>query len=104
MSPAAARALTRLYSAPWRARYERELHALLEDLPLTPFVVADILPRALYSRKRAFGYAVAVCVLLALGSLPEQKSAPRVQVAQSACRSYSSVTPAGWMSHKNCLT
>lgn len=104
MSPAAARVLTRLYSPPWRARYEAELRALLEDLPLTPFVVADILPRALYSHKRAFGFAVAVCVLLALGSLPEQKLAPRVQIAQAVCRSYSSAVAAGWMSHKTCLT
>lgn len=104
MSPVAARVLTRLYSAPWRARYEAELRAVLEDLPLTPFVVVDILPRALYSRKRAVAFAIAACAVLALGSLPDQRSAPRVQVAQSACRLYSSVTAAGWVSHKTCLT
>ncbi|MEO6206355.1 MAG: hypothetical protein ABIP77_00205, partial [Candidatus Limnocylindrales bacterium] len=37
------RALLRLYPAPWRARYGDEFQALLEERPLGPFDVADLL-------------------------------------------------------------
>ncbi len=41
------RALIRLYPASWRARYGEEFEAILEERPLGPFDVADILLGAL---------------------------------------------------------
>jgi hypothetical protein len=38
--------LMRLYPRGWRSRYEEEFVALLEDVPLSPAVVADVLVRA----------------------------------------------------------
>lgn len=42
--------LIRLYPAPWRARYGEEFAALLEERPMGPFDVADVLLGALDAR------------------------------------------------------
>ena len=44
--------LLRLYPAPWRARYGDEFEAILEERPLGPFDVADILLGALDAQLR----------------------------------------------------
>ena len=47
--------LIRLYPARWRARYGEEFEAILEERPLGPFDVADILLGALDARLRLRG-------------------------------------------------
>ncbi|HUQ78600.1 MAG TPA: hypothetical protein VM427_06995 [Patescibacteria group bacterium] len=49
------RALVRLYPASWRARYGEEFTALLEERPIGPFDVADIMLGALDARLRLRG-------------------------------------------------
>jgi hypothetical protein len=50
--------LIRLYPARWRARYGDEFEVLLEDRPLGPFDVADILLGALDAQLRLRGHGV----------------------------------------------
>ena len=47
--------LIRCYPARWRARYGDEFEAILEERPLGPFDVADILLGALDARLRQRG-------------------------------------------------
>ena len=47
--------LIRLYPARWRARYGDEFEAILEERPLGPFDVADILLGALDAQLRLRG-------------------------------------------------
>jgi len=51
--------LIRLYPAGWRARYGDEFEALLEERPLGPFDVADIVMSAIDARIRPRGVAAA---------------------------------------------
>ncbi len=51
------RFLVRLYPAGWRARYGDEFEALLEERPLGPFDVADIVLAAIDARIRPRGVA-----------------------------------------------
>jgi len=51
--------LIRCYPARWRARYADEFEAILEERPLGPFDVADILLGALDARLRFRGHGVA---------------------------------------------
>ena len=53
------RFLVRLYPAGWRARYGDEFEALLEERPLGPFDVADIVLAAADARLRPRGVAAA---------------------------------------------
>lgn len=53
------RFLIRLYPAGWRARYGEEFEALLEERPLGPFDVADIVLSAIDARTRPRGVAAA---------------------------------------------
>jgi hypothetical protein len=53
------RFLVRLYPAGWRARYGEEFEALLEERPLGPFDVADIVLSAIDARLRPRGVAAA---------------------------------------------
>ena len=48
--------LIRLYPARWRARYGDEFEAILEERPLGPFDVADILLGALDAQLRLRGH------------------------------------------------
>src|SRR3972149_3839493 len=50
--------LIRLYPARWRARYGDEFEAILEERPLGPFDVADILLGALDAQLRLRGHGV----------------------------------------------
>ncbi len=51
--------LIRLYPARWRARYGDEFEAILEERPLGPFDVSDILLGALDAQLRLRGHGVA---------------------------------------------
>jgi hypothetical protein len=53
------RFLIRLYPAGWRARYGDEFEALLEERPIGPFDVADIVLAAIDARIRPRGVAAA---------------------------------------------
>lgn len=53
------RFLIRLYPAAWRARYGDEFEALLDERPLGPFDVADIVLAAIDARTRPRGVAAA---------------------------------------------
>ena len=53
------RFLIRLYPAGWRARYGDEFEALLEERPLGPFDVADIVLSAIDAHLRPRGAAAA---------------------------------------------
>ena len=50
--------LIRCYPARWRARYGDEFEAILEERPLGPFDVADILLGALNAQLRLRGHGV----------------------------------------------
>jgi hypothetical protein len=50
--------LLRLYPAAWRARYEDEFRAVLEERPLSPFDVLDILLGAIDARLRPRSLAI----------------------------------------------
>jgi hypothetical protein len=52
------RLLVRLYPAAWRARYEDEFLAVLEERPLSPFDAVDILLGALDARLRPRSLAI----------------------------------------------
>lgn len=52
------RLLLRLYPAAWRARYEEEFLAVLEERPLSPFDVFDIALGALDARLRSRSLAI----------------------------------------------
>lgn len=52
------RILLRLYPAAWRARYEEEFLAVLEERPLSPFDVIDIMLGALDARLRPRSLAI----------------------------------------------
>ena len=52
------RSLVRLYPASWRARYGEEFEALLEERPLGPFDVADVLLSAVDASGAALGQAI----------------------------------------------
>jgi len=54
------RFLLRLYPAAWRARYEDEFLAVLEERPLSPFDVIDIMLGALDARLRPRSLAIEV--------------------------------------------
>lgn len=54
------RILLRLYPATWRARYEDEFLAVLEERPLSPFDVIDIMLGALDARLRPRSLAIEV--------------------------------------------
>jgi hypothetical protein len=54
------RILLRLYPATWRARYEEEFLAVLEERPLSPFDVIDIMLGALDARLRPRSLAIEV--------------------------------------------
>jgi hypothetical protein len=113
MKASVARALTRLYSPSWRARYADEFEAVLEELELTPGLIADIVPKALVSRP-ALSVAFAIVVLLVMmssafhGIRPEPKhlairpSLHRV-VAERPCRVYSSTSATFWEMREQCL-
>jgi hypothetical protein len=104
-----ARALTRLYSATWQKRYGQEFEALLRDLPLTPSVIVDVVPRAALSRRTFLAAAAAMLVLLT-AAVTVQHRAPTVEPvrivsrdsAPQACRSYSSTTKSGWIAQQRC--
>ena len=52
--------LIRLYPARWRARYGDEFEAILEERPLGPYDVADILLGALDAQLRLRGQGAAI--------------------------------------------
>ncbi len=54
------RVLLRLYPATWRTRYEEEFLAVLEERPLSPFDVIDIMLGALDARLRPRSLAIEV--------------------------------------------
>ncbi len=56
LSPAARSWVLRLYPSDWRARYGDEFAALLEDYPLTPFALFDILLGALDAHLTPFDH------------------------------------------------
>lgn len=113
MKPVAARALTSLYAPAWKRTYGAEFEALLADLPLTPALLADVIPRAIASRA---SLVAAVCfALLALavsGSHVASSRAPqnvavreRPHTGESllACRSYSSTAKSEFIARRQCL-
>jgi hypothetical protein len=108
MSPRSARALTRLYSTRWRGRYGEEFEGLLEDLPLTPSVIADVVPRAMLSRPTMLATLAGLLVwstAVALQHHPSRSEPARIvsrDSAPAACRSYSSATRSGWIAQQRC--
>jgi hypothetical protein len=105
MTPQFARVLTALYSRRWRRRYGREFEAMLQHFPATPPVVTDVLLRALWSRRAAFGAAIFAGIAIALAASNIARVQPREQPVSvaSACRYYSSATPSGWINRNQCL-
>ena len=113
MKRSVARALTMLYAPSWRRVYGQEFEALLIDVPLTPAVIADLVPRAAASRGRLFGALAAAAVMLSLAgshvASPKGTGAFAVH-AQSregtsflACRAYSSASAGGYIELRKCL-
>lgn len=110
MSPQISRAITRLYSRRWRERYGDELEALLQDLPLSPAVVADAVLQSMLSRRVMLAaiaavFAITLAVLSSLLHAPTRGAAlyGSRAVAVTACRTYSSVNRSGWASRNQCL-
>lgn len=106
MKPLMARALTRLYTGSWRARYGREFEALLEDVTVTPMVATDVISRALWSRRVALGISAAVIVAALFAALQFENAkphAPSSVTVATACRTYSSTTRSGWATQSRCL-
>lgn len=112
MRHSTARALTRLYAPSWRRRYGEEFEALLLDVPLTPALLCDVVPRAAISRPQLLGILVALLAALAVinGGHAVRAShsahvaavtAPRP--ALPPCRSYSSLAKGGIMTRSQCL-
>ena len=108
----AARALTRLYDPSWQRQYGAEFEALLLDLPCTPCLVVDVVPRALATRRHAAALLAAVLLLLCVGGSqitrphPTSQLAVHVQQHRAAlapCRSYSSVSDSGVIVRQQCL-
>jgi hypothetical protein len=68
MTPQFARVLVRLYPRRWRDVHAAEFTALLEDTPLTPFAVADVIRHGFLEQLRVrANLARVVGALLAFG-------------------------------------
>jgi hypothetical protein len=65
------RCLVALHPRPWRARYGEEFAALLDDTPLTPRVVVDIVRHAAALQARAHRGSLLACAALAVSTLAE---------------------------------
>lgn len=111
MTRRGARALARLYARDWRARYGDEFEALLREMPASPVLYVDVVAHALATRRREIAL-VAALVLTIIGlsaishpsrsgeRVAEQRTAAR---SSAACRSYSSVSPNGWIARQQCM-
>lgn len=107
-----ARALTHLYGPSWQQRYGTEFESLLLDLPLTPALLADVLPRAAATRREVIAVLAVVLLTLALAGSHMTQPSRASQVAASvtghntalpACRSYSSTANGGIATRQQCL-
>jgi hypothetical protein len=108
-----ARALTRLYSPEWQARYGEEFTVLLEALPARPEVLFDALAYAAKTRRRSLALgALTLASTVLLSSAATSFEAPRghvvprtvaASVTPLACHSYSSATRTGWIARQACL-
>jgi hypothetical protein len=107
-----ARALMRLYAPSWQREYGCEFEELLLELPCTPALVADVVPRALATRKHIAAVLAAVLLLLSIAgsqvSRPRQPAqvAVRADVHRAAlapCRAYSSLSVSGITEKQQCL-
>jgi hypothetical protein len=108
MNRGIARALTALYSTRWRNRYGEEFEGLLQDLPLTPSLIADVVPRAMLSRRSLLAALAGLLMCFTAIALQHHTSSgePASIVsrdsAPGACRSYSSATHSGWIAQQRC--
>lgn len=112
MNARAAHILTRMYPRWWRHRYGAEFEALLQEMPLTPHLVADVLSRAAQVRK----LAIAVFVLIAAIAAGANHLAVRAHALQPLasnaehlsalpeCHLYSSIPFADSLKKRPCLT
>jgi hypothetical protein len=111
VKPPFARALTHLYGRSWQRKYGAEFESLLIDLPMTPALLADVLPRALASRPEFIAAIGAILLTLALAGFhmaePSRTSQVAVRVTRHAalppCRSYSSTADGGIATRLQCL-
>jgi hypothetical protein len=111
MTPRTAALLTRLYSPSWRTRYGAEFEALLQDVALTPAVVADVVFMALITRRRSLALfcfvafiAVSLTVAIRQSYIPHTVAVkPKVRIV-AYCREYSSLSPTQFSAKRRCLT
>ena len=99
-----ARALTHLHGPSWQQRYGAEFESLLLELPLTPALLVDVLPRAAATRREFIAAFAAIFLTLALaGSHMTRPSSTSQVAALPACRSYSSTANGEIATRQQCL-
>lgn len=108
-----ARALTSLHAPGWRRQYGDEFEALLAEMPCTPALLADVVPRAVATRSRSTALLAAWLLLLCVSGPQLAHTHKSSQVAAdhvarrrgalAACLSYSSLARNGIIERRQCL-